>query len=179
MTPEQNWWNIHRSEGILNIKRMAGVYFLLPVSLRHNWHTPLCTFKVYRITTWLASWQDYCDQFSERLSSHMGLPWGLSGKEPARQCRRLGFDPWSRMLTHATEQLNPCVTIIEPVLYSPGAMTTETTCHIYCSLRALEPVLQNKRSHCMRSPCPATREQPLLASPIESHCSNKDLDSPK
>ena len=29
MTPEQNWWNIHRSEGILNIRRMAGVCFLL------------------------------------------------------------------------------------------------------------------------------------------------------
>ena len=109
----------------------------------------------------------------------MGLPWWLRGKESTSQCRRLGFDPWSRTLTHATEQLNPYATTIESVLYSLGAMTMETTCHIYCSLRALEPVLQNKRSHCMRSPCPATREQPLLASPIESHCSNKDLDSQK
>ena len=24
-----------------------------------------------------------------------GLPWGLSGKEPACQCRRHGFDPWA------------------------------------------------------------------------------------
>ena len=23
-----------------------------------------------------------------------GLPWWLNGKESARQCRRLGFDPW-------------------------------------------------------------------------------------
>ena len=25
---------------------------------------------------------------------HNGLPWWLSGKESAYQCRRLGFDPW-------------------------------------------------------------------------------------
>ena len=28
----------------------------------------------------------------------MGLPWWLSGKEPACQCRRRGFDPWVRKI---------------------------------------------------------------------------------
>ena len=36
-----------------------------------------------------------------------GLPWWLSGKESACQCRRYGFDPWSGKIPHATEQLNP------------------------------------------------------------------------
>ena len=36
-----------------------------------------------------------------------GLPWGLSGKESACQCRRRGFNPWVRkipwkMATHSS-----------------------------------------------------------------------------
>ena len=45
-----------------------------------------------------------------------GLPWWLSGKESACQCRRLGFDPWSGNIPHAAEQLSPCTTTTEPVL---------------------------------------------------------------
>ena len=30
------------------------------------------------------------------------LPWWLSGKEPACQCRRHGFNPWSRKIPQAT-----------------------------------------------------------------------------
>ena len=36
-----------------------------------------------------------------------GLPWRLSGKESACQCRRHGFDPWSRKIPHAAVQLKP------------------------------------------------------------------------
>ena len=45
-----------------------------------------------------------------------GLPWWLCGTESACQCRRHRLDPWSGKIPHATEQLNPCVTIIEPKL---------------------------------------------------------------
>ena len=59
------------------------------------------------------------------------------------------FDPWSRKIPHAVEQLSPCTT------------TTEA--------QALEPVLQSKRSHhnekpihcnwrLALTPCNATRE---------------------
>ena len=37
----------------------------------------------------------------------VGLPWWLSGKESACQCRRLGFDPYSRKIQHAMVQLSP------------------------------------------------------------------------
>ena len=39
--------------------------------------------------------------------------WWLSGKESACQCRRHGFDSWSRKIP---EQLSPCATTTEPVL---------------------------------------------------------------
>ena len=48
--------------------------------------------------------------------SRQGLPWWLSGKESTCQCRRHGFNPWSRKIPRAMEQLSPCVTTIEPVL---------------------------------------------------------------
>ena len=45
-----------------------------------------------------------------------GLPWWLSGKESACQCRRQGFDAWSRRIPHAMEQLSPDATTTELVL---------------------------------------------------------------
>ena len=36
----------------------------------------------------------------------MGLPWWLSGKEFACQCKRHEFDPWSGKILHASNQLN-------------------------------------------------------------------------
>ena len=34
-----------------------------------------------------------------------GLPWWLSGKEFACQCRRHGLDPWTRKIPHAAKRL--------------------------------------------------------------------------
>ena len=45
----------------------------------------------------------------------LGLPWWLSGKEFACQCRRHGFDPWTRKIPHAVKQLGLCTPAIEPV----------------------------------------------------------------
>ena len=39
-----------------------------------------------------------------------GLPWWLSGKESACQCRKQKFDPCSRKTPHTAEQLSPCST---------------------------------------------------------------------
>ena len=36
----------------------------------------------------------------------LGLPWWHSGYESACQCRGHGFEPWSRKIPHATEQLS-------------------------------------------------------------------------
>ena len=54
-----------------------------------------------------------------------GFPWWLSAKESVCQCGKYIFDPWSRKIPYAMEQLNPCTTTIEPVLWSLGAETTE------------------------------------------------------
>ena len=46
----------------------------------------------------------------------LGLPWWLSGKESACQCRRHGFNPWSGRIPCVMEQLSPRTTTVEPVL---------------------------------------------------------------
>ena len=58
----------------------------------------------------------------------MGLPWWLSGKDSACQWKRHGFNPWSRKIPHATEQLSLCATTIEPVLLNPLNESTEARC---------------------------------------------------
>ena len=57
----------------------------------------------------------------------MELPWWLSVKEPACQCRRLGFDPQSGKTPYASEQLGSCTTATEPVLQSQRTAATKPT----------------------------------------------------
>ena len=45
-----------------------------------------------------------------------GLPWWSSSWESACQYWGHGFDPWSRKIPQAVEQLNPCATTTEPAL---------------------------------------------------------------
>ena len=40
-------------------------------------------------------------------------------------CRGHGFEPWSRKIPHAMDQLSPCASTTEPALCSPRATTTE------------------------------------------------------
>ena len=55
------------------------------------------------------------------------LPWCLSGKESACQCRKHEFNPWSGKIPHAAEQLGPGAKTIEPALWSLGAASTEAS----------------------------------------------------
>ena len=77
---------------------------------------------------------------------HMGLPWWRSGWESACQCRGHGFEPWSRRLPHATEQLGLCTPTTEPVLWSLQATTTEAHEPQLLKPTHLESVLCNKGS---------------------------------
>ena len=86
------------------------------------------------------------------LKTTDGLSWWLSGKESAGQCRRHGFDPWSRKILHVAEQLSPCPTTIEPVLKSSWTTTPETMCHNYWCPSTLEPLIHSQRSHCSEKP---------------------------
>ena len=56
-----------------------------------------------------------------------GLPWCLSGKESTCQCRKYGLHPWSGRIPHPAEQLSPCPTTVEPVLWSPCFSIREAT----------------------------------------------------
>ena len=50
------------------------------------------------------------------------------------------FSRWSGKIPHALEQLSPCATATEPVLWSPLATQL-------LKPKCLEPVLRNKKSH--------------------------------
>ena len=70
------------------------------------------------------------------------LPWWLSGKEPACQCRLQGFEPWSGAVGH----LRLCPTILS-MCSRVGAAKPESTCCLHWSLLGWEPSLHNKRNH--------------------------------
>ena len=88
----------------------------------------------------------------------LGFPWWLGGEESACQCRRHRFDPWSEKIPYAPEQLSPCTTTIEPVLWSSGDATAE-------------PMLHGRRSHC--------NERPVHHDQKRSPHSNEDPTQPK
>ena len=64
---------------------------------------------------------------TERLGLH--FCWWYSGQGSSCQCRGHGFDPWSRRIPHATEQLSPLTTTTESRVVldyqSPHAKITE------------------------------------------------------
>ena len=95
-----------------------------------------------------SSWGHEESDMSEWLNSSN---WWCSGKGSMYQYRGPGFDPWSRKIPHAMEQLSQITATFEPVLQSSGAATTEATCGNYWSPHALERVLHSKRSHCRKS----------------------------
>ena len=91
----------------------------------------------------------------------LGLPWWLSGKVSACQCRKHGFNPWPGKIPHALGQLSPCTTTTEPVLWSPAVTTAEALPpYTPCSTREAS----TKRSlHIITREWPlfvATREKP-------------------
>ena len=66
--------------------------------------------------------KDYCQEFG-----FMGLPWWSSGLESTCQCRGHGFNPWSRKIPHATEQLSPHA--LGPVSWNQRSHQNEKPTH--------------------------------------------------
>ena len=95
-----------------------------------------------------------------------GLPWWLSGKESACQCRRHGFNPSSRKIPHATEQLSPCSTTTEPV-----PTTSES---VHSRARALQ---QDKQLQ-WEARVPQLGSSPHSLQPEKSSCCNQDPAQP-
>ena len=73
-------------------------------------------------------------QIPEHQKYRKGLPWWLNGKESPYQCRRYGFNPWSRKTSHAMH--HDCWTsALEPTSWN------------YWSFEHEQSVLCNRRSH--------------------------------
>ena len=60
-----------------------------------------------------------------------GLPWRSSGEEPASQCRRCRFGPWSGKIPHATEQWPKLQSLLSRAMshnnWSPWAWSPRST----------------------------------------------------
>ena len=56
---------------------------------------------------------------------YFGLPWQCREQESSCYCRGHWFDPWSRKIPPAVEQLSPSTTTAEPTRQDPRAATTE------------------------------------------------------
>jgi len=91
--------------------------------------TPVFTVALFSITK---KWkQSKCPLLGEWMNNVIyiyiyGLPWWLSGKEPACQCSRCGFDPWVGKIPRGRKwQLTP--------LYLPGKSHWQRSWVIYSS----------------------------------------------
>ena len=102
-------------------------------------------------------------EIHSRWERDWGLPWWLSGKELACQCRRFRFDSWSGKISHDSGQLSLCATTIEPVLWSPVSATTEPRSRGFWSLSALELMLATREAAAVRSLHTAAREKARAA----------------
>ena len=135
-------------EDKIDFKVKAVPHFYLHYYLYYGYHHPqdqLWTVYDYFCLAYSSrSWV-----IQELTQSHLELPWWLSDKELACQCRR---QFWSllRKIPHGLEQLSPCTTTTGPVRWSPGATTAESTC---CNCRSLHAhVLHKERSHRNKKP---------------------------
>ena len=91
---------------------------------------------------WHISWIKMSNSVIKKLHFR-GFPGGLVMKN---------LPTWSGRILHALEQLSPCTTTAEPVLWSPGAATTEPLCRDYSGLCTPEPLPCDRRGHCSEKP---------------------------
>ena len=97
---------------------------------------------------------------------------GGSVVEPACQCRRHEFEPCSRKIPHAAEQLSPCTTAPGPVLLRPEAATSEA--HVPWSQCSATRDVTAKRSHALQ-----LESSPHSTQLEKSPCGNEDSAQPK
>ena len=92
-----------------------------------------------------------------------GLPRQSRGKESTCQCRRHGFDPWFRKISHVTRRLSPWASATEPAhCNSSSPHAPEAT---LCPLQLLKPTRSG--GHALRT---ATPEAHTLRRPRSAHC---------
>ena len=121
----------------------------------------LQSFRVNFLTLWEhIPEKSISVQFRKVYKKIRGLPWWFSDLESACQCRGHGFEPWSRKIPHAAEQLSPCAT------------TTEA-----CAPRARAP--QQEKPPQWEARAPQRRVDRLAATREKPMCSNEHPTQPK
>ena len=88
-----------------------------------------------------------------------GLPWWVCGEESTCQWRRHEFNPWSKKIPHAAEQLSPCATTAEPVLRAYGQRLPQPPHPRAHAPQQETPPLHSKdhpTHHSWREPVPTT-----------------------
>ena len=85
-----------------------------------------------------------------------GFPGGSVVKNPPANVEDTGLTPGQGRF-HVMEQLSPCATTTEPVLWSPQASVTEAPV-------PYRPCSATREATAMRSPCTTTREGSLAES---------------
>ena len=115
---------------------------------------------------------DIIEEVEQNWKRQQGLPWRLSGEEPTCQCRRHGFSPSSRKISHTAGQLSACTTATEPVLGGQELQLRKPT--------RLEPPLCSKGSPLSETPVHHNwRVAPVLSTALEkSPHSNGDPAQP-
>ena len=97
------------------------------------------------------------------------LPWWLSGKESACQCKRHVFDSWSKKISHTAE----------PMLCSYWAYTLEPRSCNYRAHMPEGPYSETREATAMRNLGTTTREQPLLTTTREKPWQQQRLNTAK
>ena len=75
-----------------------------PISFRKDWLDLLAYSQIIKVIT----------EHESEQSNQTGLPWWYSREELACQYRGQGFNPWSRKIPHAMEQLSPNAQLLSP-----------------------------------------------------------------
>ena len=137
-------------------------------------------FKEVIKAKWCPKGHLWSSKIRSRKEEEEGHSWWLSGKEIPCQCRGYGFNPWSRKISHAAEQLSSCTTTTglgsrawQPQLLSPHTATTKAWMPRAC-------VPQQEKPPWWDTLIPQLDSGPPWSPQLEkSMQSGKDLEQPK
>ena len=92
-----------------------------------------------------------CDSDVGNLESRewLGFPGGSVVRNLPGQCRKHGFDSWSRKISHAVEQLSPCTTTTDVAYPRTNLSATREVTAMRSNLR-VTPRPQQENSPCSK-----------------------------
>ena len=128
-----------------------------------NLNLPKNSLNIWIMSSLLWSWTVGALEWKLRnitKNISTGLPWWFSGKEFT--CSH-GFNPWSRRIRHAVQQVSLCATTIESVIWSPGPATPEPTRpRVHAPQKEKVPQWEAHVPQLESSPCSLQQEKGLV-----------------